>query len=100
MQRKKLIVALVALGVFLLAALTPRPAAAGSDTFTDPLLISAYVLGGVTVITLLAILLADREEPDFMRFTLPQRQAASRGSRFRLATACPPQGGNLPLACW
>lgn len=99
MQRKRLVVVLVALVVFLVTALSPRPAAA-SDTFTGPLLISAYILGGVTVIILVAILFADRDEPEFMRFMPPPPEGAEPGARLRLGTACPPSGANLPLACW
>ena len=99
MKRKRLIVTLLALGIFLFAAVTPRRAAA-DDTFTGPLLISAYILGGITVITLLAIMLADREDPDFMRLMPAQSEDAPANAGIRLGTACPHRGGNLPLACW
>ncbi len=99
MSGKKVAVTLVALKLFLIGCMTATPAVA-SD-MTDSLLIGAYVTAGVTAIMLVAILLANREDPDLMPFAPARaRDGAEAPGQLRLAPRCQPRDGNLTLACW
>lgn len=91
---------LVAIGLFLLVASAPRKAAAD---ITDSLLISAYVAGGVAVIALIAILLADRDdEPDFYELVeqshLPGSHEEATAPQVRIGCRAP--DGSPAIACW
>jgi len=81
--------------VTILAA--PRRAAADNNL---QYIIPAAVTGVVAVIIIVAILMADRSEPDMelAAFSLPPPPALA-GS-LRLAPWCPPTANGRPLLCW
>ena len=91
---------IVALGLALLmmaAALSvPRRAAA-----TDNLeyIIPAAVGGAVALVAIIAIVMADRSEPEYelVQSRLPRRQARAG---LHLAPDCSPDARGLPLLCW
>lgn len=79
-----------------------RPSAARADSVTTPLIISAGVAGGVAVILLIAILAADRDEPDFLDAFVPMRPAPDvpPAHGLRYGARCRNDAGAPALLCW
>lgn len=91
-------VAVLVTGLALVTAVlaTPRPAAADDDNLQY--IIPAAVAGVVAVIVIIAIVMADRSEPEFEFAALPASEPLPGG--LRLAPDCAPAAGALPLLCW
>jgi hypothetical protein len=91
------IVALV-LGLLLVAATltAPRRATASDDLVY---IVPAAVGGAVAVVAIIAILAADRTEPEYelVQGTLP---GSAPRTGLRLAPACAPDAHGRPLLCW
>ena len=98
MRKSVLVPAVLALIFFLFASAMPRKAQAA---YTDGLIISAYVAGGVAVIGIIAILLAPRDEPDFLEFVPPdERSTDLTEPGFRFGPACRMPDGTVATVCW
>ncbi|MEO8604299.1 MAG: hypothetical protein ABI629_17120 [bacterium] len=84
----------LAVGLLVAALTTPRRAAA-----TDNLeyIIPAAVAGVVAVIVIVAIVMADRTDPD-MELTGMPKGPPHEG--LKLAPACPVTANGRPLLCW
>jgi len=88
-------VLVAALLVAMLAA--PRRAAAGTDNLEY--IIPAAVTGVVAVVIIVAILMADRSEPDMeLAGGGPPMGASQPG--LKLAPSCPITAAGRPLLCW
>ncbi len=105
MNDKRLLIIAVLLVFTITIAAVPRVARAGSDDFTEPLIIGAVVVGAIAVIgTVVAVIavLAAGDDPHFL--TMPPKDAemgAARGLRF--APQCAPpadSAGSTALVCW
>lgn len=84
---------------FLVLAATlgvPRRAAAADNL---EYIIPAAVGGAVAIVAIVAILMADRTEPEYelVQSHLPTRRP---GPGLHLAPACAPDAHGLPLLCW
>ena len=93
-MRKSILIPTVLVSIVVLCvSVMPRKAEAGiSDSVTDGLLIGAYTAAGVAVVTIAAILLAPKDEPDFLEFVPPARRNTDlekRGIRFGPACRMP-----------
>lgn len=97
MTRK--LVVMVALAVFLATSIAPQPARADDDNLVY--IIPAAVAGVVAVIVIVAILMADRTEPEFevQARTLPLPPEASPPP-LRIGMDCPSTAAGQPLLCW
>jgi hypothetical protein len=86
----------VAIVMFVATLAVPRQAEA-----TDNLeyIIPAAVGGAVAVVAIIAILMADRSEPEYELAPWPPPAATRRGA-VQLAPACAPNAQSLPLICW
>ncbi len=97
MMARKLVV-MVALAVFLAASVAPPQAQADTDELVY--IIPAAVAGVVAVIVIIAILMADRTEPEFelqRRVLMPEPAAPPP---FRIGLQCPATPQGQPLLCW
>jgi hypothetical protein len=91
------IVALL-VGLLLFAGMVGAPPrAAASDNLQY--IIPAAIGGAVAVVAIVAILLADRTEPEYelVQRPLPRREPRSG---LHLAMACEPDAYGRPLLCW
>jgi hypothetical protein len=95
-------VAMVVTAVALAVLVGSPPRAARASSFSDPLIISGAIAGGVAAVLLLSIALADRNPPeDFEEFAPPAAAHPPRAVLPWGARTCPPRGdGTLPLVCW
>ena len=93
---RRIVALVLALLVMASTLAVPRRAAA-----TDNLeyIIASAVGGAVALVAIVAILMADRSEPeyDLVQRQLPQRRPSGG---IRLAPACAPDAQGLPLVCW
>jgi hypothetical protein len=99
-MRRMTAVALVALGMLLFAAI--RPPRAEAVDIEESLIIAGATAGAAALIAFIAILASDKdEEPDFLA-EAPRRPDRDPGMRlgFRAVRFCPPDHGNISLACW
>ena len=95
--RKTVAVSLMAIAFLAVVVLRPLPARA--DATTTGLIIGGAVSGAVALITLIAIIGADRDDPEFSPLLqAPADQA--RAGQPRWAPHCPPDGPRLSLLCW
>ena len=98
---RKLLVVAVVVAVVAAGLVRPRPAAAGVDP-TLPLIISGAVAGTVALITIIAILAADKSDDHDLpllagrRIENPDRSPRRTG----WVTQCRPEGPGLTLLCW
>lgn len=99
-MKRRLIAFVLALALAAVA-FAPRPVRA-SDTITQSLIIGGAITGTVVAVMLIAILAADRNEPDF--FTLGPTPASHRttppSGRVRSGANCPPTAVGPALLCW
>lgn len=102
MSRRRLIALFALAAVLLTTTLSPRRASAGSDSITTPLIISGAVLGAITVVTIVAVLLAGDEEPHFLAGSPagPLTNHAANRERLRFGLQCRTPDGTPALACW
>jgi hypothetical protein len=93
-------IVLCAVVVFLCTGLLPRRAAA--TDITTPLIISGAVIGAITVVTIVAVLVAGDQEPHFLTTpaTEPARNDVPAAPRFRLGAGCRTPDGAPAIACW
>ncbi len=100
MRRNRVVAAVVALAFVLMMA-WPRPARAGND-YTLPLIISGAIAGTVALVALIAIMFADREDPEWAPLVPEDTAQTDRQepSGVRFAHHCRPDGGNVALFCW
>ncbi|MFN8645058.1 MAG: hypothetical protein U0802_26545 [Candidatus Binatia bacterium] len=91
---RRMALPLLALVVLAVTVATPRRAAA-----TDNLvyIIPAAVGGVVAVVAIVAILVADRSEPEYELAPLPK---AHPQSGIHFAPSCAPGATGVPLLCW
>ncbi|MGH7785406.1 MAG: hypothetical protein ACRERC_00980 [Candidatus Binatia bacterium] len=76
-------------------AATPRQAAAVDNL---EYIIPAAVAGVVAIVVIVAIVMADRSEPEFELDRQPPAAAPAGG--LRLMTDCPMTASGRPLVCW
>jgi len=101
MMGRKMLVALIVLGVLTVGVVHPPRVQAGID-FEQGLIIAGATAGAVALIAFIAILASsDDDVPDFLADG-PRRRIVDPGVRFGFQATrwCPPVGGNISLACW
>lgn len=92
-------VGLLALAFLAMTALSPRRAAADDDNLQY--IIPAAVAGVVAVVLIVAILMADRTEPEYELAQMPPPpRRDEQAPRIQLAPRCRPTGDTVPLLCW
>lgn len=87
---------LVALLVLAATLGTPRRAHASDNL---QYIIPAAVAGAVALVVIIAIVMADRTEPEYELVQQPLPKRVSPGG-VRLAPDCHPGAQGLPLLCW
>jgi hypothetical protein len=94
-RRMALVVAAL---VVLVGTLTvPRRAAAADNL---EYIIPAAVGGAVALVAIIAILMADRSEPEYEELVQSRLPRLEPQSGIRLAPSCAPDAHGLPLVCW
>jgi hypothetical protein len=97
--RKRLLTVLLA--ALLLAASSFRPqTAVAEDAATTGAIVGACIGGAVAVITLIAIIFANRDDPEVMPLAARAPATPRWDGHPRWAPHCRPDGPLLSLACW
>ncbi|MFN8644692.1 MAG: hypothetical protein U0802_24645 [Candidatus Binatia bacterium] len=92
---RRIVALLLTLAVVAATLSVPRPARASNNL---EYIIPAAVGGAVALVAIIAILMADRSEPEYELVpSLPRRQPQGG---VHLAPACAPNAQGLPLLCW
>jgi hypothetical protein len=101
---RKLVGFLVLVAFLMYAVARPAPARADFDS-TDIVIISSAVAGGVALILIIAIVMADRnkEDPDFLDALVPVQpgsEVVKSERTIRFGPQCLNAGGGPALLCW
>ncbi len=96
---RRVAVVLLAMAFLAVTALAPRRAAADDDNLQY--IIPAAVAGVVAVVLIVAILMADRTEPEYELTAMPPPPSRDEPRpAIRLAPHCRSSGDTVPLLCW
>ena len=88
----------VALAVLVGTMTVPRRAAADDDNLVY--IIPAAVGGAVALVAIIAILVADRSEPEYEELVQSYLPRLKPQDGIQLAPSCAPDAHGLPLLCW
>jgi hypothetical protein len=93
-------IAVVILALVICAATIAVPRRAAADDDNLQYIIPAAVGGVVAIIAIIAIIMADRSEPEYELVQLRLPHAAPTIGGVHLAPDCAPGANGLPLLCW
>jgi hypothetical protein len=96
-MKQRISVMIVALVICAATIAVPRRAAADDNL---QYIIPAAVGGVVAIIAIIAIIMADRSEPEYELVQLRLPHAAPTIGSVHLAPDCAPGANGLPLLCW
>ena len=96
-MKQRIAVVILALVMCAATAALPRRAAADDNL---QYIIPAAVGGVVAIIAIVAIIMADRSEPEYELVQLRLPHAAPTIGGVHLAPDCAPDANGLPLLCW
>jgi len=98
--RKRLLTVLLAVLLLAASSFRPQTAVASSDAATTGAIVGACIGGAVAVITLIAIIFANRDDPEVMPLAARAPATPRWNGHPRWAPHCRPDGPLLSLACW
>lgn len=94
---RRIALVVVALVVLVGTMTVPRRAAASDNL---EYIIPAAVGGVVALVAIIAIVVADRSEPEYEELVQSYRPRTEPTGGIHLAPACAPDAHGLPLLCW
>jgi len=93
---RRIALVLLALVVLATTVAVPRRAVASDNL---QYIIPAAIGGAVAIVAIIAILMADRSEPEYDLVQLRVPRTQPRGG-LQLAPSCAPDANGRPLLCW